>query len=140
MPAAGGDATQITTAGGSMAVESPDGKELFYRQSRAGELAIWKVPVQGGQPVLVTGPIHGWPSAFAVTTDGIYYTAPPHHSGDQRFIRFYSFSSGQSRPVVVTNRPFGMGMTISRDGRQIVFDQHDDVGSDLMIIENFRLP
>jgi hypothetical protein len=32
-----------------------------------------------------------------------------------------------------------MGMTISRDGRQIVFDQHDDVGSDLMLIENFRL-
>jgi Tol biopolymer transport system component len=77
MPAAGGDATQITTTGGSQAAESPDGKELFYLQSRAGENAIWRVPVQGGEPVHVTGPIDVWPCAFAVTTDGIYYTAPP---------------------------------------------------------------
>jgi Tol biopolymer transport system component len=139
MPAAGGDATQITTSGGTMAIESPNGKELFYLQwVGVNDRAIWKVQVQGGKPVRVTGPIHASPCAFAVTADGIYYTAPP-HSGDQRFIRFYSFSSGQSRPIVLTNRPFGIGMSIARHGRQIVFDQHDDVGRDLVLIKNFRL-
>jgi Tol biopolymer transport system component len=139
MPAAGGDATQITTSGGALAMESPDGKELFYvKWTGFSENSIWKVPVQGGQPVRVTGPVHAWPCPFDITNDGIYYPAPP-HSGDQRFIRFYSFSSRQSRPMAVANRPFGLGMTISPDGRQLAFDQ-DNVGSDLVIIENFRFP
>ncbi len=140
MPAAGGQAAQITTSGGALAMESPDGKELFYfKWTGFSENAIWKVPVEGGQPVRVIGPIHAWPCAFDITSDGIYYTAPP-HSGDQRFIRFYSFSSGQSRPIALTNRPFGLGLTVTRDGRQIAFDQEDDLNSDLILIENFDLP
>jgi dipeptidyl aminopeptidase/acylaminoacyl peptidase len=142
MPVAGGEAAiQVTTSWGAQPTESPDGKELFYlKWTGTSDSAIWKVPAEGGgQPVRVVGPVHAFPCAFAVTDGGIYYEAPP-HSGDQRFIRFYSFSSGQSRPVVVTNRPFGLGITISGDGRQVVFDQFDEAGSDLMIIENFRLP
>jgi hypothetical protein len=142
MPASGGEATPITTSEGasSLPIESPDGKDLFYVRTLSSETAIWRVPVQGGQPVRVIGPVHTLPCALAVTRHGIYYTAPPHSSSDKRFIRFYSFSSGLSRPIAETNRPFGIGMSITRDGRQVVFAQHDDVGSDLMLVENFRLP
>jgi hypothetical protein len=141
MPAEGGEATQITISGGDMPIESLDGTGLYYLRWRGvTECAIWKVPIEGGHPVRIAGPLHPpWPSAYAVTRDGIYYTAPP-HSGDQRFIRFYSFASRQTRPIAVTNRPLGLGITISPDGRQLVFDQTDHVDSDLVLIENFRLP
>jgi hypothetical protein len=67
----------------------------------------------------------------------MYYPAPP-HSGDQRLIRFFSFSSGQSWPVAVAKRPFDLGMSVSPDSKYVVFDQLDETGSDLMLIENFR--
>ncbi len=75
MPAKGGDATQMTRTGGLMPLESPDGKTLYYGHPTR-EKGIWKVPVEGGEATQVTGPTGGQ-SAFAVTAEGIYYTAAP---------------------------------------------------------------
>jgi hypothetical protein len=139
MPADGGDAEQITTSGGTLPHASVDGRDVFYAPHKEGVTAreIWKAPVEGGQPVRVTGPTHNAPFAFEITAEGVYYEAPP-HSGDQRYIRFFRFSTGQSRPVAVTNRPFVLGMSISLDGKYLLYDQIDQLGSDLMLVENFR--
>jgi hypothetical protein len=74
-----------------------------------------------------------------VTSDGIYYGAPP-HAGQERFIRFYSFARRRSTPVVLAKHPFHSGMSVSPDSRYILFDQYDEEGSDLMLVENFQLP
>ena len=58
----------------------------------------------------------------------------------QHLIRFLSFSTGQSRPVVVTDRPIGLGLSLSPDQRFLIFAQRDQTGSDLMLIENFIVP
>jgi hypothetical protein len=51
------------------------------------------------------------------------------------------FSTGQSRPVAVTDRPVGvLGLSVSPDQRFVVFAQDDQKGSDLMLIENFAVP
>ena len=39
-----------------MPVESPDGKTLYYAHLLP-EKGIWKMPVQGGEAVQVTGPV-----------------------------------------------------------------------------------
>jgi Tol biopolymer transport system component/DNA-binding winged helix-turn-helix (wHTH) protein len=137
MPAEGGAAVQITTSGEAhMPIESPDGKTVFYHVLRTpGE--IWSVPSQGGQSVKVTGPTQRFPVGFDVTAEGIYYGAPP-HSGEHRFIRFFSFSTGQSRPVALAKGPFHVGMSVSPDSRYLLFDEYDESGSDLMLVENFR--
>jgi hypothetical protein len=136
MPAAGGEARQITTSGGEQAVESADGREIYYHHEGI-EDEVWKSPADGGAAVRVIGRTHVWPFGLTVTKDGLYYGAPP-HSGDQRYIRFLSFSTGKSRPVAVTNRPFYFGMSVSSDGRYLLFDQYDQLGSELMLVENFR--
>ena len=135
MPAPGGDAVQLTTTRwAEQPIASHDGKLVYFlRQDRS---EIWSVPALGGQPVRVTGPTHRYPVGFAVTSKGIYYGAPP-HAGEDRFIRFFEFSTGESRPVVVAKRPFHVGMSVSPDSRYILFDQYDELGSDLMIIEDF---
>ena len=138
MPAHGGEATQITTSGGTMPVASPNGKESFYVQWRwVSESAIWKIPVEGCHPMRVAGP----PPFLAIRVCRnrrwtVLSVSPALRK--QRFIRFYSFSTGQSRPVAVTNRPFQLGMTASPDDRYVAFDQSDDFGSDLMLVKNFR--
>ena len=136
MPASGGDAVQLTATGGLMPVESRDGKTVFFRAPDGS--GILKVPSDGGESVPVVGPIHGYPSGFAVTTEGIFYPAPP-HSGNQRFIKFFSFTTGDSRPVAVASHAFHIGMSVSPDSKYVLFDQYDELGSDLMLVENFRL-
>ena len=138
MAAEGGDAVQITSSGAAHnPAESPDGKAVFYHLLQdPGE--IWSIPVQGGQAVKVTGPTQRFPVGFTVTSKGIYYGAPP-HAGQQRFIRFFNFSTGQNSPIAVAHRPFHSGMSVSPDSRHILFDQYDESGSDLMLVENFRL-
>jgi Tol biopolymer transport system component/DNA-binding winged helix-turn-helix (wHTH) protein len=132
----GEGATQITTSGGAHnPAESPDGKAVFYHLLQdPGE--IWRISVRGGQTVRIAGPTQRFPVGYTVTPEGIYYGAPP-HAGEQRFIRFLRFSTGQDNPAVLAKRPFHSGMSVSPDSRYIIFDQYDESGSDLMIIENF---
>jgi hypothetical protein len=75
--------------------------------------------------------------AFAITANGIFYSTAP-VSRNQHLIRFLNFSTGQSRPVVVTDRQIHVGLSVSPDQRFLVFAQHDQTGSDLMLIENFE--
>ncbi|HEX4945550.1 MAG TPA: DPP IV N-terminal domain-containing protein, partial [Blastocatellia bacterium] len=52
MPAEGGQAVQITKQGGFFGRESADGKFVYYLKGR-GTPGIWRVPVEGGEEVLV---------------------------------------------------------------------------------------
>src|SRR5262249_49587100 len=138
MPADGGAATRVTFSLGKalwgQPVESPDRETLFYAQL-GSEGAIWKVPVQGGNAVQVTGPI-ARDVAFAVSKNGIYYKTPS-ESPKRQLIQFLSFSTGQTRPVVVAEREIGIGLSLSPDERYLIFAQRDHVGRDLMLTENF---
>ena len=135
MNAEGGELLRLTTSEGYRPTESQDGKTIFYI-ARDGS-GIWSFPAEGGQAIKVVGPIHHYPSGFAVAADGIYYQAPP-HSGEQRFIRYLSFSGAENRPIAVANHAFNFGVSVSPDSKYILFDQHDESGSDLMLVENFR--
>jgi len=137
MPAEGGEATKLTRTGGEMPLESPDGKTLYYGHVTR-EKGVWKVPVQGGEEAQVMGPTGPGilELGFAVTAEGIYYTAAP-DVRNQRLVRFHSFASGQSRPVAAAEGPFGIGLSVSPDGRFVLYCQIDQLGSDLMLIENF---
>jgi Tol biopolymer transport system component/DNA-binding winged helix-turn-helix (wHTH) protein len=135
MPAAGGEAVQLTTSGGQRPFESPDGKSIFYMTLDGREIRC--VPAGGGPSLKVAAPIHGYPSGFAVTSQGVYYGAPP-HSGDERFVRFLSFSTGDDRPVAVAHYPFYLGMSVSPDANYILLDQIDEFDRDLLLVKDFR--
>jgi hypothetical protein len=134
MPAGGGEAVQLTRTGGFGPVESVSGK-IFYFSPDATR--IRSISVEGGPPSDVAGPLHPYPTGFAITPSGLYYGAPP-HSGDLCFIRFLSFTTAKDRPVAVANHPFYLGMTVSPDERYVVFDQLDEFDHDLMLVSNFR--
>ncbi len=133
MPAVGGDATRITHAGGvEMPLEAPGGKAVYYCLPGNG---IWRAAAEGGEVVQVAGPVSRM-CAFAVASRGIYYTAPPDARSGHSTIQFLDFA-GASRPVVVSDRPFGMGLTVSPDQSVVLFTRLDQANSDLMWIEDF---
>jgi hypothetical protein len=92
------------------------------------------MPVQGGAAAQVTGAYKDW-SSYAVAAEGIFYL-PAADSRSKRSIQFLSFSTGRSRPVVVSDRLTG-GLSLSPDRRFLVFVQQAQNSSDLMLIENF---
>lgn len=142
MPAAGGDAVQLTRGEGFTAVESPDGKYVYYAHGPARP-GLMRIPVEGGTEEEVLpdlGPLlYGY---WTATPSGIYYakqqavTTPSNTS-----LHFYSFATKTS--IKVADLPYQLfngapGLEVSPDGRTILMVMTQDQGADLRLVENFQ--
>jgi Tol biopolymer transport system component len=125
----GGAPVQVTKKGGVFAVESVDGHALYY--AKFEEPGIWRMPMQGGEETRVLDQPHGdfWYN-WAIAEDGIYYLA-----GD---LMFYDFATGKKTTVFSDQKPLLMGLTVSPDGKSIIYPQVDVVESSIMLLKNFR--
>jgi len=135
MPAAGGEALQLTRKGGYAALESPDGKTLYCAKDFAGA-SIWRVPVDGGEEIQVLASLSNYGN-FAVVDEGIYFV-PVDDDRAGSSIEFFTFATGKTSPVFTTAKPVGFGLTVSLDKRWILYSQRDLQDSDLMLVKNFR--
>jgi Tol biopolymer transport system component/predicted Ser/Thr protein kinase len=129
IPAAGGEPVQVTRSGGYAAFESEDGKTIYYTKSDAAPSQAWRVPAEGGGETAVLDSV--FLSSFAVTHDGIYFVSRPR-------LQYFGFSTGTSKPILTSEKPLGLGLTVSPDGHWLLYTQVDHGGSDLMLVENFR--
>ncbi len=135
MPFEGGSPTRITKNGGISPVESPDGQFLYYSKYEQG--GVWRMPLQGGQETEILKDVEGggWPN-WAITADGIYFL---------RFgkfpvvtIDFLEFATGKATSVWTLEKEPGWGLSLSHDGRSIVYIQSEFSESNLMLVKNFR--
>ena len=134
MPSAGGEPVQVTRDGGTAAVESADGKTLYYTKNN-GPDGIWRMPVEGGPEVQVVKAI--WRYNFAVTNKGIYYT-PPRSSNGSSSVQFLDFKTEATTQIATIEKTVDLGLAVSPDEREVLFAQIDVGGTNLMMIENFR--
>jgi eukaryotic-like serine/threonine-protein kinase len=139
-PAQGGEAIQVTYTkeGADVPQESPDGKFLYYCRGWPFAQSVWRLPVEGGEESKVIDSVHPQ-TLWTVRQEGIYYFTPPHDKG-RSTLCLYEFASGKTRKILEAERPLaGWGnVAISPDGRTILYGQWDEVGSDLMLVENFH--
>ena len=71
VPSDGGAAVQVTRSGGHYALESEDGRYLYYSKS-FWDSGVWRVPLGGGdESEVVKGPVVWW--NWALTRRGLYY-------------------------------------------------------------------
>jgi Tol biopolymer transport system component len=131
MGAEGGEPVQVTRNGGLLAMESADGRFLYYVKGR-GVTPLWKAPVEGGPETEVLPAVY-WLD-FTVTQHGIYFSRPdpPHY-----WIEFLSFATGRTSRITETKSGV-FGMAVSPDNRWLLYTQVDGYASDLMLVENFR--
>jgi len=69
-PFLGGQAAQVTQRGGFQALESADGRYLYYAKQQSGP-GVWRVPVDGGPEIQVTD--QAWQNLWSLAGDGLYY-------------------------------------------------------------------
>ncbi len=137
-PAQGGPAEQVTkTKGGREAFESLDGKFVYY--AKLGAQGIWKVPVAGGEETQVLD--KGGLSRWALTGQGICFFNLSNSTGPA--LKFYNFSTGKVTFVREFSKDTHIdtgstALTVSPDGRWILYTQIDKAGSNLMLVENYR--
>jgi Tol biopolymer transport system component len=139
IPADGSDsgAVQLTSGGGFGPVESADGSVVYYAKELFSG-ALWQVPAIGGRESPVASlRILGRPHSFAATADGIYYISSP--SPEQYFEVFlHRFATGSSERIARIPKRIGDGLSVSPDGRWLLFPAYEDQFGDLYVVENFR--
>jgi hypothetical protein len=112
---------------------SPDGRYVYHVKS---DLRLWRVAAGGGEEEPVLDSIRS-NSSFVVVSEGIYYTpaAPIMGAAD---ILFHRFADGSVTTVWHSEQSSPNRFAISRDGRFLLFTLVEDVGTDLMLVEDFQ--
>jgi len=139
MPAKGGDAVRMTSRGGDLPEESPDGKFLYYMKGDRypEQCSVWRMPTTRGEETRVLdstvcdGP-------FAVGDQGIYFFTKTDKK-DQINLCLLTFATRKTRTIGTFDRTREVGYpAVSPDGRTILYTRTDQTGSDLMLVENFH--
>jgi Tol biopolymer transport system component len=143
VPAGGGPAQQFTQQGGFAPRLSPDGKFFYYLRSRATG-GLRRIPIGGGveEELIPSVRDRNW----AVTDAGVYVfemgsgATGLYGINQPAALRFYDLRSRRlSNTGFTTPRRLGNnGITVSPDGKRLVFPQFDELGSNIMVVEHFR--
>ena len=135
-PVAGGSSQRLTQAGGLRGVESPDGTALVYTVSD-DESPLFVQPLAGGARRKVAECVIT--RSLAAGPDGVYYMRCPAQAPTAPLIRL-DVETG--REVLLGTPAIGggfvPGMTVSPDGKRVLYTRHVAEGSDLMLVEGFR--
>jgi Tol biopolymer transport system component len=140
MPIRGGPAMQITEGGGTIAIEGPDNNLYFTKLRKRG---LWKMPLGGGQEILVFDLDPECNGNWTITRTGIYFVIVSSQIATNRSnsLSFFEFSTKRIRHVTdLQRRPsiYFPGLSVSPDGKSLLTAQLSNEGSDIMLVENFR--
>jgi tol-pal system beta propeller repeat protein TolB len=130
MPVGGGQAVQVTRSGGVVALESPDGKYIYYVKG-PGPPRLFRMPVEGGEEKRVLPGVVYW-AGFGVTAKGVYFMP------DRRTIQLLDTATGKVSTLATLDKPTNWGICVSPDDAYVVWGQVDRNTQDLMLVENFR--
>jgi Tol biopolymer transport system component len=130
-PASGGDAIALSKdIDGGDPQESFDGKTVYFQsQSVLKRIALLVQP-------RTESVVEGFRTAglWTLSSGGIYFVP----ADAPKSVCYFDFASQQIRPIFEVDKDFGDGLSISPDGRWIIYSQIADVNSDIMLVDRFH--
>ena len=130
VPFEGGVPVRVTKNGGIYAIESEDGRFVYYTKYLSG---IWKMPVNGGEEEIVLDQAVGWPG-WALSRRGIYFEPRADEKGR---IQFFDFATHKRIPIADLDKQ-NPGLALSPDGRSILYSRRDFEDYEIMLVKNFH--
>ncbi|MDP2996991.1 MAG: protein kinase [Bryobacterales bacterium] len=138
-PAGGGEPIQVTKRGGDAAFESTGGKFLYYAKAPFStgysRMSLWKLALSGGgeTPVIEEPLLRTYD--FALVDEGVYFGS---EVAEGYALQFFNFADGKIKRVITSaDNAFGR-LGASHDGRWLLYDRYNLLGSNLMLAENFQ--
>lgn len=121
IPASGGEPVEVIKQDSFGVKESPDGKYLYFTNSRYPKLR--RMPLSGGKDEAVSDQyLHFWPD-FIVSAKAIYYIARGLNDSDLALMRVDPVSLKSTKAARLDFHP--TLMQLSPDGRSIYLERHD---------------
>jgi len=138
--ATGGRATQLTKTPSFMPIESPDGQSVYFVRSTADKVRLWRIRPDGSDERMLDAipPLHSdgfewWPYGT-----GIYFYS---YANGKPEVDFLDLGTSRIRRIYTPDKPpaeWGGGLSVSPDGKWLVYSRVDEITSDLMLVENFQ--
>ena len=132
----GGDPQQVTRQGGFVGMTSADSRWLYFaKNDRAG---IWRVPVEGGEETEVMNqPALGNWASWTLSGNSIYYLR---ESDKATAIEVLHLETGRTQRIHSLERAPAAysGLTVTPDGKSLVYTDLTEAGSHITLVQNFR--
>lgn len=111
---------------------------VVFNVTQANGVVLWSKPVEGGREQPLEGmPRLRYDDAWVATPNGVYYTDS---SSKPVSVHFYEFASRTTRRLMTLKQtPIpggGPAISVSPDGRWLLFSQTDDEQSDIMLAQD----
>jgi len=132
----GGRAVRIAEMEATDPLESPDGQYIYFAHIRR----LWRVRADGSAAREVEGmpEVQANGDTWVPTRAGIYFMAEARH---QTEVDFFNFNSQKVRRVFTLEKSLPHwcgGVSISSDGKWLLYPQLDGSSSDLTMVENWK--
>jgi len=137
VPPQGGKSEVLTTARGYWPLESLDGKAVYFAECSGTSFTLHRASLN---PTGTESQVDGLPTLdFVANWDlvqgGVYFFP----QDDMLTLNYFDFSTKKVHPILkVSGGGAFLGLSVSPDGRYVLYSELDDYRSDIMLVENFR--
>jgi Tol biopolymer transport system component len=133
IPAEGGKPEQLIHDAGGFSREAPDGRSLLYLRGPF-EAPLLIAPLTGGPSRVLVESVLG--RSVAVGRTDVYYVC---ESGGTQILHKLNLTTREDRILGTLDHAMSTGIiAVSPDETTILYDRHQELGMDLMMIENFH--
>ena len=137
-PVNGGDAVALMSQPAHYTfgpTESYDGETVYFTTSGLNTtLHTVSVKHPGAGSVLQEMPSVRSITLWALTPGGIYFVP----AAAPRSLRYFDLATKKVRQIFEIDKDFSYGLSVSQDGRLILYSQIDELKSELMLVDHFR--
>jgi Tol biopolymer transport system component/DNA-binding winged helix-turn-helix (wHTH) protein len=135
IPSGGGPATPLTGQPSYYAQMSGD--RVVFNVKQQDGVQLWSRPIAGGEETAIRGvPLLRYDEPWATSSSGVYVVRT---IGGRTSVQFYDWSVDALRHVAwLADRPLplgGLGLSVSADGRTLLFAHQEHSESDVMVID-----